>query len=579
MGLYGSKQNSFPLIKDCSDITISQYTILICPYCVNSFPFCQLYLEKDVLMVSIQCKCNSYLPRRKLLDEFLANLLSFQKKIFSYQNKESNVSCDKCLYHWEIDADCICNNFESYCKNCLIRKQNTFPDIKPLDQSLYLNDIISQFTSFTQEYKQYINKLEEMLIQSENINKDIVRQYFIEHKKKDDQIICFINVIINTIRELGTIKNKRLLTNLYNHTRFNKEVIQNIIKECNNKSKKDILCFLNNNYIIYLPLLLYEVEHISSEFSTLYPTSNGRFFSFQSYSSPPIFYDCTKDNNINQIISFSDKQKSLKQLFVQITENTFLFSGSCSWKKINEITISDSSSKKESEFNLEEICNQYKNECNFNEISSINKYILNNKTICLIVSTDNGFLISINYTEKQIITIFKAHQKQITSITILLNGYCVTNSLDGILSIWSLPSFKQIKKYKISLLEHRHIIQIEDGRIVSNSGVNSFSVYNETFTEEIGKYKTKTLWEITSIEDLKRDNTIIIGTKVTAELWNLNSYECVYIFNTSYTVNLTDMSLLSNNKFIMGNSHNKIHLFLQTEEQSLSDKLNEVLKA
>ena len=104
-------------------------------------------------------------------------------------------------------------------------------------------------------------------------------------------------------------------------------------------------------------------------------------------------------------------------------------------------------------------------------------------------------------------------------------------------------------------------------------------MYNETFTEEIGKYKTKTLWEITSIEDLKRDNTIIIGTKVTDELWNLNSYECVYIFNTSYTVNLTDMSLLSNNKFIMGNSHNKIHLFLQTEEQSLSDKLNEVLKA
>lgn len=141
-----------------------------------------------------------------------------------------------------------------------------------------MNDIISQFTSFTQEYKQYINQLEEMLMQSEKSNKDIVRQYLNEHKEKDEQIIFFIKVIINTIKELKTILNKRLLTNLYNHTRFNKEGIQNIIKEYNNLPKKDILNFLNNNHIIHFPLLLYEIKHISNHFSTFYATNNGRFF-------------------------------------------------------------------------------------------------------------------------------------------------------------------------------------------------------------------------------------------------------------------------------------------------------------
>ena len=352
MSLYSSKQNS-PFLTDFSDITINQYTILICPFCKNSIPFCQLYLDKDVLMVSIQCKCNNYLPKRKPLNEYLSNIISYHNTIFTYQNKESNVSCDKCLYHWEIDAECICNNFESYCKNCLIRKQNTFSDIKYLNQTVYLNDIISQFTSFTQEYKQYINQLEEMLMQSEKSDKDIVRQYLNEHKEKDEQIIFFIKVIINTIKELKTILNKRLLTNLYNHTRFNKEGIQNIIKEYNNLPKKDILNFLNNNHIIHFPLLLYEIKHISNHFSTFYATNNGRFFSFEGHSSHPIFYECTQDNTIEQILSLSDKQKTLKQLFIKIKDNTFLFTGSYLSKKINEITIEDSTIKNEKEFNLE----------------------------------------------------------------------------------------------------------------------------------------------------------------------------------------------------------------------------------
>ena len=323
---------------------------------------------------------------------------------------------------------------------------------------------------------------------------------------------------------------------------------------------------LNNNHIIHFPLLLYEIKHISNHFSTFYATNNGRFFSFEGHSSHPIFYECTQDNTIEQILSLSDKQKTLKQLFIKIKDNTFLFTGSYLSKKINEITIEDSTIKNEKEFE-----GKYKNQLKFDEISSINKYNLDKNTICLLVGTNNGFLISINYTERQIITIFRAHKEPITLITILHNGYCVSRSLDGTLAIWSLPSFKEIKKYNISLIEHKHIIQIDDGRIVSNSGVNSFSVYNETFTEEIAKNKAKTLWEIINIEDLKRDNTIIIGTKVTAELWTLNQYECIYIFNASYTVNLTHMSLIGNNKFIMGNCHTKIHLFLQREEQSLDD--------
>ena len=85
----------------------------------------------------------------------------------------------------------------------------------------------------------------------------------------------------------------------------------------------------------------------------------------------------------------------MKQLFIKIKDNTFLFTGSYLSKKINEITIEDSTIKNEKEFNLE---GKYKNQLKFDEISSINKYNLDKNTI--INSAKKGLIVSQKYLEE-----------------------------------------------------------------------------------------------------------------------------------------------------------------------------------
>lgn len=482
--------------------------LLKCPSCLTFYPFFQIYQKNKEIIISFHCSCNQYIPQQMPINDYF--------EIFTIFNT-SNYDCihGNCIIHSNEKSIQITKSLEGFCAECVLKGDSNIP-YYTIDEILAIEDKFEKHTKDFNDKIEFMTNTIKLLYENKEDN-DKIKEVYNSHQKINNRLIMLIQYLFKVIKDNFNFPNYIFFTNLFNLLHYNKKSFKHI------ETLSTYIDCLENNYIINFPPIIYHssLKSIDNKsFFHLFQIKN-KICSVSGFNFQSIEIDeNTKKISPNDKDSIKVEPNIVDMCKLDEDKYVYFTQSSC------EIKIFDINANKIKKIK----CYPFKNRKYLKYFTCITL-----KNEILYIGNEDGKILIYNTKTHQYITIYELHNNQIYKIIILKNGNLITSSFDLSVLLLEPITLKVLKRLEKSIVGYKYFTFLNDGSIAVNTEVNSIAVYNSSFTEIITTFNTKTKKSINDIFALNKRKGLIVCSKCSYEIWDLNVLNCIYIFNQPYS--------------------------------------------
>ena len=349
------------------------------------------------------------------------------------------------------------------CYKCLINhSSHKIEYFDMLKRKVKIDDIHNKYKQAIDKVHSHYSEIKDKIIHKLTKKIDAVKKAYTNNQKRNKNLISFVEMITKTYEYTKTIPNYRIVKNLLLCTNFNTSKYENaIIQRLSLEDKvKSVNDFFERNHLVYFSSMNLDYSlYINQAVTTLLPFRGDILYGTENGTI--FIYDPKLRKNHSMLSGHNGKITHMSQL----VDQRFL---SCSSDKTIKIWNKEISGK----FICQATLSGHKG------------------NICKAIPISEDRIASCSYdctikiwsaTTFKVLASMEGHKREVTSILELKDGRLLSNSLDpeNTLFFWDLKTYKkkttpQIKGLGISG-ERNKLIQIDNQRILLDNTNPTFS--------------------------------------------------------------------------------------------------------